>query len=174
VEVLDWLRTAVSSLGLDIECLIISLALLERVAAKKGIRVTEHTFRRSSLVAIALAAKTWYDGAVYNVDAVSLLRDVSIKDFNHLEASFLAALDYEVNVSVSLFARYFFALNDVIRQRDPNGRERSRRRRTWASGDNSKPSGRNSAGDEHEQSPSVRRRAEREAERDKAAGRQPA
>eukprot|EP00316_Scyphosphaera_apsteinii_P020623 CAMPEP_0119311568 /NCGR_PEP_ID=MMETSP1333-20130426/22988_1 /TAXON_ID=418940 /ORGANISM="Scyphosphaera apsteinii, Strain RCC1455" /LENGTH=349 /DNA_ID=CAMNT_0007315987 /DNA_START=115 /DNA_END=1164 /DNA_ORIENTATION=+ len=132
-EVMLWLHDAIRKLSLDIECLIMCLIFVERAIFKRALCFSWSTWRNMTLVAVAVAAKTWYDGAVYNADVAKLLPGCELKQFNKMEGIFLAGIDFEVNVPLSLFAKYLFALHDVIRYK--NGGGHFSRRRTWGPGE---------------------------------------
>lgn len=127
-----WLWSILSPLSLDPECLIIALALVERaVSGAGGLSLTTHTWRPCTLCAIALASKTWYDSAIFNVDFSSRLPHCQLTHMNAMEAAFLKALDFKTNVTMTLYAKYFFALQDVLTYK--NGAS-STRRATWSPG----------------------------------------
>lgn len=127
-----WLWSILSPLSLDPECLIIALALVERaVSGAGGLSLTTHTWRPCTLCAIALASKTWYDSAIFNVDFSSRLPHCQLTHMNAMEAAFLKALDFKTNVTMTLYAKYFFALQDVLTYK--NGAA-STRRATWSPG----------------------------------------
>ena len=81
-----------------------------------------------------VAAKTWYDEAVFSVDFTQHLPNLI--GMNELEATFLRMLNYNTTVSVSLFVRYAFALQDVSVQTSPNRSPlpRKQRPRSWSPG----------------------------------------
>ena len=128
-----WLWSILSPLSLDPECLIIALALVERAVsgAAGALSLTTHTWRPCTLCAIALASKTWYDSAIFNVDFSSRLPHCQLTHMNAMEAAFLKALDFKTNVTMTLYAKYFFALQDVLTYK--NGAA-STRRATWSPG----------------------------------------
>ena len=117
---------------IDPECLNIALALVERAVSGAGaLSLTTHTWRPCTLCAIALASKTWYDSAIFNVDFSSRLPHCQLTHMNAMEAAFLKALDFKTNVTMTLYAKYFFALQDVLTYK--NGAA-STRRATWSPG----------------------------------------
>lgn len=123
-----WLWAIMDALKLDPECLIISLVLLERALSKSELRLTLYTWRPCVLCALVVSSKSWYDRAIFNVDFSERLSDYDLAHLNTMETEFLAVLDYRTAVSMSLYAKYFFALQDVLGTS-------STRRSTWSPGE---------------------------------------
>jgi hypothetical protein len=128
-----WLWTIMDALKLDPECLIISLVLLERALSKSELRLTLYTWRPCLLCALVVSSKSWYDKAIFNVDFSERLPDYNLAHINTMETEFLGVLDYRTTVSMSLYAKYFFALQDVLGTS-------STRRSTWSPGEPAKDS----------------------------------
>lgn len=124
----SWLWTILDALRLEPECLIISLVLLERCISMSQLRLTPFTWRPSVLCALLCASKSWYDKAIFNVDFSERLPDYNLGHINTIEGKFLISLDYRTTVSMSLYAKYFFALQDVLGTS-------STRRSTWSPGE---------------------------------------
>jgi hypothetical protein len=70
------------------------------------------------LAAIILASKVWEDQAVWNVDFVSVFPKVTVKDLNNLERNMLNALQFNVSLKASVYAKYYFELRSLS-DRDP-------------------------------------------------------
>lgn len=124
----SWLWAILDGLRLDAECLIISLVLLERCISMSSLRLTPFTWRPCTLCALLCASKSWYDTAIFNVDFSERLPDYNLTHINTIEGKFLKALDYRTGVSMTLYAKYFFALQDVLGTS-------STRRSTWSPGE---------------------------------------
>lgn len=127
-----WLWTILDALKLDPECLILSLVLLERALSKSELRLTPFTWRPCVLCALVVSSKTWYDKAVFNIDFSERLPSYNLAHINTMETEFLSALDYRATVSLSLYAKYFFALQDVLGTSNT-------RRSTWTAGESTRP-----------------------------------
>ena len=78
----------------------IALVLLERVLQPPSprLQLTPHTWRLATLVALLLAAKTWYDDLVFSVDFCDALGLCSLSRINQLEAHMLRLLEYNTAV----------------------------------------------------------------------------
>lgn len=55
----------------------------------------------------------WEDLAVWNVDFISIFKNLSIKDLGVLEKQLLKFLEYNVSVPSSLYAKYYFELREL-------------------------------------------------------------
>ncbi|KAJ3218874.1 hypothetical protein HDU67_003829, partial [Dinochytrium kinnereticum] len=78
-------------------------------------QVTLHTsnWARIVLGGLLLASKVWDDHAVWNIDFCQIFPDVDVADMNELERWYMSAIQYNVSVKASLYARYYFELRDL-------------------------------------------------------------
>jgi len=95
------------------ECAILALAYTERLIGLSGITLHASNWRRVILSTIILASKVWEDLAVWNVDFVSIFKNLNIKDLGVLEKQLLKLLEYNVSVPSSLYAKYYFELREL-------------------------------------------------------------
>lgn len=52
----------------------------------------------------------WEDQSVWNVDFLPVFDNLTAQDLNKLERQFLALLQYNVSLTASLYAKYYFEL----------------------------------------------------------------
>lgn len=106
----------VSAMVLETECLIVALMLLERAlfAEESCLELTLYSWRPCVLAALVVASKTWYDEAISISDFRTVLPDFDLGHIGKLESSFLGALEFNATVSVPMYAKYFFALQDCL------------------------------------------------------------
>jgi len=140
-EIEELLQRSLERLQLDAECLVIGLILLERMLLEPSTHatLTVHTWKLATHATIALAAKTWYDGAVFTKDFLASVDVCSLARLRALETMVLKLLDYQTSVTMSLYAQYCFALRDVYAAPgSPKGDRRGQHRRSgsWSAGDN--------------------------------------
>ncbi|KAI6651805.1 Cyclin-Y-like [Oopsacas minuta] len=95
------------------ECAIISLIYLERLLIYAGIHISVFTWKRILFGSILLASKVWNDKAVWNVDYCQLFEELQVDDVNKMERYFFDLLQLDVNVPLSLYAKYYFDLRTL-------------------------------------------------------------
>eukprot|EP00026_Physarum_polycephalum_P007908 Phypoly_transcript_07979.p1 GENE.Phypoly_transcript_07979~~Phypoly_transcript_07979.p1 ORF type:complete len:385 (+),score=74.01 Phypoly_transcript_07979:177-1331(+) len=95
---------------LDAECGIMCLAYIERMITLTGLTLDPVNWRRIVLSALILASKVWEDQSVWNVDFLPVFDNLTAADLNKLERQFLALLQYNVSLTASLYAKYYFEL----------------------------------------------------------------
>ncbi|KAF2076786.1 hypothetical protein CYY_001912 [Polysphondylium violaceum] len=95
---------------LDSECAIMCLAYIERIIAFTGVTLNPTSWRRIVLSALILASKVWEDQSVWNVDFLPVFDNLTAADLNGLERQFLALLQYNVSLTASVYAKYYFEL----------------------------------------------------------------
>jgi len=101
---------------LDSECAIMCLAYIERIIALTGLTMDPTNWRRIVLSALILASKVWEDQSVWNVDFLPVFDNLNAQDLNKLERQFLALLQYNVSLTASLYAKYYFELRTMSKQ----------------------------------------------------------
>ena len=103
-------------------CNVISLVYINRLMAFSGIMLHSKNWRPLLLSALLLAQKVWDDKCLANVDfpiiwrAAVPLADAELLDLkaiNTFERMFLELLSYNVTVSASLYAKYYFELRSL-------------------------------------------------------------
>ncbi|XP_063090455.1 cyclin-Y-like protein 1 [Cavia porcellus] len=70
-------------------------------------------WKRIVLGAILLAFKVWHDKAVWNIHFCQILKNLALQDINQLERHYLCLLEFNVNVSASTYAKYYFDLRSL-------------------------------------------------------------
>lgn len=108
-----FLRLLFSAAQLTAEVAIITLVYLERLLTYGELDISAGNWRRMLLGSVMLASKVWDDQAVWNVDYCQILRDVTVDDMNNLERAYLEALQFNINIPASVYAKYYFHLRDL-------------------------------------------------------------
>eukprot|EP01133_Synstelium_polycarpum_P010923 gene10923-12730_t len=62
------------------------------------------------LSALILASKVWEDQSVWNVDFLPVFDNLTATDLNNLERQFLSLIQYNVSLTASVYAKYYFEL----------------------------------------------------------------
>jgi len=98
---------------LPVEIGILAFVYVERLISKAEITIHASNYRRIILGALILACKVWEDKAVWNIDFLSLFANAELGDLNTLENSMLFLLNYDVEVTGQLYAKYYFELRSL-------------------------------------------------------------
>jgi len=95
------------------ECLVISLLYIERLRSLTGIPLLLSNWQPILLAAMVVAQKVWDDKSLLNVDFSVICSAYTLKDINNLEKKFLELLEYNVSITASLYASYYFELRTL-------------------------------------------------------------
>jgi len=88
------------------------LIYIERLMTMGGVEVRILNWKPLVFMGILLASKFWEDLNFWNVDFLGVGQHYSLEGINQMESEFLALLQYNLFVSASLYARYYFAVRD--------------------------------------------------------------
>merc|ERR1712018_429806 len=130
-QIYKFIRTLFNAAQLTAECAIVTLVYIERLIKYAEVDIAPGSWKRITLMSILLASKVWDDQAVWNVDYCQILKDLTVEDVNELEREFLHLLQFNTNVTQSVFVKYYFELrtlaeaNDLAYPPEPLTRERA-------------------------------------------------
>lgn len=100
------------------ECLVISLLYIERLRSITGLHLLMSNWQPILLAAMIVAQKVWDDKSLLNVDFSVICSAYSLKDINRLEKQFLELVQYNVSISASLYASYYFELRTLCEKQE--------------------------------------------------------
>lgn len=109
------------------ECNVIALVYINRLMSLSGIPLHAKNWRPILLSALLLAQKVWDDRCLANVDFPVIWKSavhhadetlLDLKAINLFERKFLELLSYNVTVSSSLYAKYYFELRSLCESND--------------------------------------------------------
>jgi len=112
------------------ECNTISLVLINRFLNKTKMILHAYNWRALLLCSLLIAQKIWDDRCLTNVDFPVIWRHAvpgvkentfTLKMINKLEIVFLGLIRYNVYVSGSLYAKYYFELRTLHESNNENG-----------------------------------------------------
>jgi len=113
----DFISASYTGLSLDPEVALLALILIERLVVSLGQAVINiHTVRPIVTTALVLAGKSYYDEAVFLTDFSERVPGCShwLLSLGQCEANFLMAIKFSVTVAPRTYAKYFFALMDML------------------------------------------------------------
>uniref|UniRef100_H0W9Q1 Cyclin-like domain-containing protein n=1 Tax=Cavia porcellus TaxID=10141 RepID=H0W9Q1_CAVPO len=113
-----FVATIFNAAWLPVECAIITLVYLERLLSYTEMDICPTNWKRIVLGAILLACKAWHDDAIWNIDFCQILKNITLEDMNELERHYLDLLEFNVNVSSSVYAKYYFDLRSLADDND--------------------------------------------------------
>jgi len=111
-----FMRILFTAAQLTAECAIVTQVYLERVLSYGELDLCPSNWKRLLLGAVMLASKVWDDQAVWNVDFCQILKDMTVNEMNELEREYVQLLQFNVNVSSSIYAKYYFDLRQLAKE----------------------------------------------------------
>jgi len=114
-----FLNLIFQKLKLNVECGIVALIYIERLMKLTDTPLTTRNWRLVLIASILTASKVWDDLASWNIEFAELFPILGLKEINDLEKLFLTKLDYQLFVSPSIYAKYYFALRQVRQSNVP-------------------------------------------------------
>ncbi|XP_016059394.1 PREDICTED: cyclin-Y-like protein 1 [Miniopterus natalensis] len=102
-----------SATKLTAEYAITTLVYLERLVVYAEIDICPTNWKRIVLGAILLASKYLHDLAIWNSDFCQIIKGITVKDINEMERQYLYLLQFHLNVSASVYAKYYFDLRSL-------------------------------------------------------------
>jgi len=107
-----------SQVQLSSECSIVGLIYVERLMESAKVPVMANTWRPVFMCGLLLASKVWQDWSSWNIEFASVYPQFSIEAINKLELQFLKAVKWDLHISSSLYAKYYFALRALLEKQD--------------------------------------------------------
>nr|XP_011749448.1 cyclin-Y-like protein 2 isoform X1 [Macaca nemestrina] len=101
--------------NLTAEFAIVTLIYTERLLSYAEIDLCPTNWKRIVIGAILLTSKVWKDVTIWNREYCKLFVNASIEDINELERQFLQLIDYNIKVSGSVYAKYYFDLRSLAK-----------------------------------------------------------
>lgn len=117
-DVYDFLSTLFVRAHLSSECSVVCLIYVERLMDKGKVSLLANTWRPILLCSMLLASKVWQDCASWNIEFNLVYPEYSLAAINALERNFVSALGWDMYITGSLYAKYYYALRSLNEKPD--------------------------------------------------------
>jgi hypothetical protein len=103
---------------LSSECSIICLIYVERLMEAAKVPLLAKTWKPIFMAGLLLASKVWQDWSSWNIEFANVYPQFSLEAINKLELQFLKMVKWDLYISSSLYAKYYFALRSILEKND--------------------------------------------------------
>ena len=103
---------------LSSECSIICLIYVERIMEAAKVPMLAKTWKPIFMCGLLLASKVWQDWSSWNIEFANVYPQFSLESINRLEIQFLTMVKWDLYISSSLYAKYYFALRSLLEKQD--------------------------------------------------------
>jgi len=117
-EIYDFGHQLFKSVQLSSECSIVCLIYVERLMEVAKVPLLACTWRPIFMCGLLLASKVWQDLSSWNIEFSSVYPQFSLDAINKLESNFLRSVKWDLYISSSSYAKYYFALRSLIEKKD--------------------------------------------------------
>jgi hypothetical protein len=117
-EIYDFGHRLFDSVQLSSECSIVCLIYMERLMEVAKVPLVARTWRPIFMCGLLLASKVWQDLSSWNIEFASVYPQFSLDAINRLEIQFLKMIKWDLYISSSLYAKYYFALRSLLAKQD--------------------------------------------------------
>jgi len=117
-DIYEFLSTLFVKAHLSSECSIVCLIYVERLMEKANVPLLDSTWRPILLCSMLLASKVWQDCASWNIEFSVVYPQFSLAALNQLERNYVTAVGWDMYISQSLYAKYYFALRSLNEKDD--------------------------------------------------------
>ncbi|XP_030664688.1 putative cyclin-Y-like protein 3 [Nomascus leucogenys] len=105
-----YFRTLFQLMKLTAPCAIVALVYVERLLTNASIDLCPTNWKKIVLGAVLLASKVWRNGGLWSVDDSQNPKDIAVENMGKMEKGFLELLEFNIHVSASDYAKYYFDL----------------------------------------------------------------
>lgn len=103
---------------LSAECSIVCLIYVERLMELGNVPLLACTWRPCVLCGLLLATKVWQDHGLWNIEFAEIYPQFALKAINKLEKNFCQEIQWDLYISSSVYAKYYFALRSMTENQD--------------------------------------------------------
>ena len=113
-EIYDFAHQLFKKVQLSSECSIVCLIYVEKLMEVAKVPLMSDTWRPIFMCGLLLASKVWQDLSSWNIEFASVYPQFSLDAINRLELQFLKLIKWDLYISSSLYAKYYFALRSLL------------------------------------------------------------
>mmetsp|Transcript_310 Transcript_310/g.625 ORF Transcript_310/g.625 Transcript_310/m.625 type:complete len:827 (+) Transcript_310:181-2661(+) len=113
-EIYEFAHQLFKKVQLSSECSIVCLIYVEKLMEVAKVPLVSETWRPIFMAGLLLASKVWQDLSSWNIEFASVYPQYSLDAINRLELSFLKFIKWDLYISSSLYAKYYFALRSLL------------------------------------------------------------
>jgi len=117
-EIYDFAHRLFKSVQLSSECSIVCLIYIERLMEVAKVPLLASTWRPIVMCGLLLASKVWQDLSSWNIEFASVYPQYSLDAIHRLELQFLRMVKWDLYISSTLYAKYYFALRALVSKQD--------------------------------------------------------
>ena len=117
-EIYEFAHQLFKAVQLSSECSIVCLIYVERLMEVAKVPLLANTWRPIFMCGLLLASKVWQDLSSWNIEFASVYPQYSLDAINRLELNFLRNVKWDLYISSSLYAKYYFALRSLVEKVD--------------------------------------------------------
>ena len=117
-EIYEFAHQLFKSVQLSSECSIVGLIYVERLMETAKVPLLADTWRPIFMCGLLMASKVWQDLSSWNIEFASVYPRYSLESINRLELQFLRMIKWDLYISSSQYAKYYFALRSLVEKPD--------------------------------------------------------
>ena len=117
-EIYEFAERLFKTVQLSSECSIVCLIYVERLMEASRVPLLSTTWRPIFMCGLLLASKVWQDLSSWNIEFASVYPQYSLESINKLEIQFLKFIKWDLYISSSAYAKYYFALRSLVEKTD--------------------------------------------------------
>ncbi|TDH69478.1 hypothetical protein CCR75_005882 [Bremia lactucae] len=117
-EIFRFCKNLFNKAQLSAECTIVCLIYIERLMEEANVPLLAATWRPIVVCGLLLASKVWQDLSSWNVEISNIYPQFSLQSINRLERLFLHHIQWDLYISASVYAKYYFALRSLTEKKD--------------------------------------------------------
>jgi len=117
-EIYEFGHQLFKAVQLSSECSIVCLIYVERLMEVAKVPLLSDTWKPIFMAGLLLASKVWQDLSSWNIEFAGVYPQFSLDSINRLELQFLKSVKWDLYISSSLYAKYYFALRSLLEKQD--------------------------------------------------------